>query len=83
ALEKVGGSDPDIRLEDVYLEMAVTKAGYVIDIIGEVVATYRKNPTNTYKNAPFMVDNVVTRYNHFRDHPNYDQVIMRFHKSNF
>ncbi|MGA4815047.1 glycosyltransferase family 2 protein [Pseudomonas aeruginosa] len=58
ALEKVGGFDPDIRLEDVYIELAVTKAGYVIDILGEVLAQYRKHPTNTYKNARFMVDNV-------------------------
>ncbi|MBK0105016.1 glycosyltransferase family 2 protein, partial [Bacillus sp. S70] len=45
ALEKVGGFDPDIRLEDVYIELAVTKAGYVIDILGEVLAQYRKHPT--------------------------------------
>lgn len=61
ALEKVGGFDPDIRLEDVYIELAVTKAGYVIDILGEVLAQYRKHPTNTYKNARFMVDNVFRR----------------------
>lgn len=47
ALEKVGGFDPDIRLEDVYIELAVTKAGYVID------------------------------------HPDYEQVIMRFRNSMF
>lgn len=83
ALEKVGGFDPDIRLEDVYIELAVTKAGYVIDILGEVLAQYRKHPTNTYKNARFMVDNVFKTYSQFSDHPDYEQVIMRFRNSMF
>ncbi|HCK4685690.1 TPA: alpha-1,3-rhamnosyltransferase [Pseudomonas aeruginosa] len=83
ALEKVGGFDPDIRLEDVYIELAVTKAGYVIDILGEVLAQYLKHPTNTYKNARFMVDNVFKTYSQFSDHPDYEQVIMRFRNSMF
>ncbi|MFO5782793.1 alpha-1,3-rhamnosyltransferase, partial [Klebsiella pneumoniae] len=83
ALEMVGGFDPDIRLEDVYIELAVTKAGYVIDILGEVLAQYRKHPTNTYKNARFMVDNVFKTYSQFSDHPDYEQVIMRFRNSMF
>ncbi|MFX5756325.1 alpha-1,3-rhamnosyltransferase, partial [Acinetobacter baumannii] len=78
-----GGFDPDIRLEDVYIELAVTKAGYVIDILGEVLAQYRKHPTNTYKNARFMVDNVFKTYSQFSDHPDYEQVIMRFRNSMF
>lgn len=83
ALEKAGGFDPDIRLEDVYIELAVTRAGYVIDILGEVLAQYRKHPTNTYKNVRFMVDNVFKTYSQFSDHPDYEQVIMRFRNSMF
>ncbi|MCV6245917.1 glycosyltransferase family 2 protein, partial [Pseudomonas aeruginosa] len=59
------------------------QAGYVIDILGEVLAQYRKHPTNTYKNARFMVDNVFKTYSQFSDHPDYEQVIMRFRNSMF
>ncbi|MFO6131691.1 glycosyltransferase family 2 protein [Pseudomonas aeruginosa] len=43
----------------------------------------RKHPTNTYKNARFMVDNVFKTYSQFSDHPDYEQVIMRFRNSMF
>lgn len=83
ALEKVGGFNPEIRLEDVYIELTITRAGYFIDILGEVLAQYRKHPTNTYKNLPFMVDNMLRTYAQFRDHPAYEQVCMRYRNSMF
>jgi alpha-1,3-rhamnosyltransferase len=83
ALEKVGGFNPEIRLEDVYIELAITHAGYVIDILGEVLAQYRKHPTNTYKNLPFMVDNMLRTYSQYRDHPAYEEVVMRYRNSMF
>jgi len=83
ALEKVGGFDPEIRLEDVYIELAILRAGYYIDILGEVLAQYRKHPTNTYKNARFMVENVLKTYAAFSDHPAYEKVCMDFRNSMF
>lgn len=53
ALEKVGGFDPDIRLEDVYIELAVTKAGYVIDILGEVLAPVPQASHQYVQERPF------------------------------
>ncbi|MFT8231593.1 glycosyltransferase [Pseudomonas guariconensis] len=81
ALEKVGGFNANIRLEDVYIELAITHAGYYIDVLGEVLAQYRDHPSNTFKNGRFMVDNVLRTYEVFRDHPKYEQVCMNFRNS--
>ncbi|MEE6443710.1 MULTISPECIES: glycosyltransferase family 2 protein [Pseudomonas] len=81
ALEKVGGFNADIRLEDVYIELSIARAGYFIDVLGEVLAQYRDHPTNTFKNGRFMVDNVLRTFAVFSDHPQYDQVCMKFRNS--
>lgn len=81
ALDKVGGFNADIRLEDVYIELSIARAGYYIDVLGEVLAQYRDHPTNTFKNGRFMVDNVLKTYAHFKDHPQYEQVCMKFRNS--
>lgn len=81
ALNKVGGFNPDIRLEDVYIELAITRAGYFIDVLGEVLAQYRDHPSNTFKNGRFMVENVLKTYEVFSDHPQYEKVCMKFRNS--
>ncbi|MFV1939401.1 glycosyltransferase family A protein [Pseudomonas luteola] len=83
ALLKVGCFDPSIRLEDLYITLKITQAGYYIDILDEVLALYRKHESNTYKNLPFMVENVLKTYERFSDHPAYGQVKTRFLNSMF
>jgi len=78
ALEKVGGFDPEIKLEDLLVELKIARAGYYIDVLGEVLAKYRVHDTNTYKNRRFMIDNVLKTYAQFSDHPAYPQVCARF-----
>lgn len=78
ALEKVGGFDPEIKLEDLLIELKIARAGYYIDVLGEVLAKYRVHETNTYKNRRFMIDNVLKTYAQFSDHPAYPQVCARF-----
>lgn len=74
ALEKVGGFDPDIRLEDLLIELKVTHAGYFIDGLSVVMARYRKHASNSYKNHRFMIDNILRTYAKFKDHPAYEHV---------
>ena len=81
ALEKVGGFDPQIRLEDLYIQLKITRAGYFVDILAEVLALYRVHGTNTYKNYRFMVDNVLKTYAAFSDHPAYAEVCAKFRNS--
>jgi len=83
ALDKVGGFDPTIRLEDLYIELKVTRAGYFIDGLSVVMARYRKHATNSYKNNRFMTENILRTYALFSDHPLYDFVRYRFLSSMF
>lgn len=78
ALERVGGFDPSIGLEDLLITLKITRAGYSLDVLGEVLAQYRTHASNTYKNRRFMVDNVLRTYAQFSDHPAYGQVCGRF-----
>lgn len=81
ALERVGGFDPQIRLEDLLIELKITRAGYTLDVLPDVLALYRVHATNTYKNRRFMVDNVLKTYAQFADHPAYPEVCARFRNS--
>lgn len=83
ALEKVGGFNPEIRLEDVYIWLRITHAGYYIDRIPKLMAQYRKHPTNTYKNLRFMADSLLRTYADYADHPAYAQVRNRLINSLF
>ncbi len=78
ALEEVGGFDPSIRLEDLLVELKITRAGYFIDVLPEVLAKYRVHGANTYKNRRFMIETVLSTYARFDDHPAYPQVCARF-----
>lgn len=81
ALERVGGFDPDVRLEDLMIELKITRAGYFIDVLADVLALYRLHDSNTYKNYRFMVDNVLRTYARFSDHPAYPQVCANYRNS--
>lgn len=81
ALDKVGGFDSTVRLEDLMIELKITRAGYFIDVLGEVLALYRVHGSNTYKNYRFMVDNVLSTYARFSDHPAYAQVCANYRNS--
>ncbi len=77
-LLQVGCFDPDIRLEDLQIQLKIAHAGYYIDVLGEVLAQYRVHDTNTFKNLRFMVDNVLRSYALFAQHPQYEQACARF-----
>ncbi|MGE8352947.1 MAG: glycosyltransferase [Pseudomonas protegens] len=83
ALEKVGGFDPSIRLEDLLIELKITHAGYFIDGLNVVMARYRKHATNSYKNNRFMIDNILRTYALFSEHPLYEEVRYKFLSSMF
>jgi len=81
AIEKVGGFDEQIRLEDLLIELKITRSGYSLDILPDVLAHYRVHATNTYKNFHFMVENVMRTYAQFSDHPAYPEVCARYRNS--
>lgn len=81
ALTQVGGFDPEVRLEDLLIELKITRAGWFIDALPDVLALYRVHGSNTYKNYRFMVDNVLRSYAKFADHPAYAEVCARYRNS--
>ncbi|MCU1740226.1 MULTISPECIES: glycosyltransferase [Pseudomonas] len=83
ALDKVGGFDPEIPLEDLYIELKITHAGYYIDVLNVVMAQYRQHATNSYKNHRFMINNILRTYGLFSDHPGYDIARYKFLNSMF
>ncbi len=78
ALQAVGGFNPEIRLEDVYICLKILDAGYFIDILPDVLADYRKHASNTYKRLRFMTENMLKTYACFSKHPAYEQVKSRY-----
>lgn len=83
ALDKVGGFDPEIRLEDLAIELKITRAGYYIDCLGEVLACHRKHKSNSSKNHRFMIDSILQIYALYSDHSQYEFVRARFLNSMF
>lgn len=78
ALEKVGGFNPEIRLEDLYIQLKITHARYVIDVLGTSLARYRIHTTNSHKNIRFMTESILRIYEDYRDHPAYETVKFKF-----
>ena len=77
-LEKVGGFDENIKLEDLLIALKITHAGYFIDVLPDVFAKYRLHGENSHKNRRFMVENVFKTYARFKSHPAYPEVRARF-----
>lgn len=81
AMEAVGFFDPNIRLEDLLIELKITRAGYFIDVLPDVLVKYRIHEHNTYKNYRFMLGAVLDTYAQFADHPAYEQVCQMFRRA--
>ncbi|MFC3608427.1 glycosyltransferase family 2 protein [Stutzerimonas tarimensis] len=72
AMDRAGGYDPAIRIQDFQMTLKVAHAGYLVDILPEVVTLYRKHPgslSSDYK-AEFRFGlEVIEPY---RNHPSYE-----------
>ena len=77
-LDEVGGFDPTIRLEDLYIQLSIARKGYKLGFLSDILSYYRVHPKNTYKDLRFMHDNVLETYARFSDDPSYDVVKKRF-----
>lgn len=82
-LEKEGGYDPEIRLEDMYMWFKLTARGHRIAGLNDVLIYYRKHASNNYKNLRFMRDNMLKTYAAYSDHPSYAQTVNAYLNSIF
>lgn len=78
ALDQVGGFNPEIRLEDLYIQLKIARAGYCADVLDHLCARYRKHANNSYKNIRFMTESILRIYQDYADHPDYEKVRFRF-----
>lgn len=81
ALRKLGGYDPAIRLEDMYMWFKLTAANYRMAGLNDVLIYYRKHATNTYKNHGFMYDNMMQTFAPYAQHPLYADVVRDYRNS--
>nr|GFC88749.1 hypothetical protein [Tanacetum cinerariifolium] len=51
AIDKVGGYDPSIKVQDFQMTLRVAEAGYQVDILPDRVTLYRRHATNISKTA--------------------------------
>jgi len=73
-LQEIGGYNTECNLEDLYLWLAITHAGYKITVLKDIVAHYREHASNTYKNYKFMTDSLLQTYSCFSSEPGYDYI---------
>ncbi|MEZ5530387.1 MAG: glycosyltransferase [Porticoccaceae bacterium] len=78
AIRSTGGFNPEIRLEDVYIQLNMTRQGHKLGFLNDVLAYYRIHPTNTYKDIEFMYSNAIKTYACFSEAPYYPLVMTRF-----
>lgn len=76
-LRKIGGYNPDIRLEDIYMWLKITATGVPIYVLSDVLAYYRKHDTNTSNDVVFMANNIIQIYGEYKNHPAHQKVVDR------
>jgi alpha-1,3-rhamnosyltransferase len=77
-IDKVGGYNPDIGIEDLYMWLKLSHLGYSIDILPDVLAHYRHHGSNMHSRHGWMIENVMKIYADYQDHPKYAEVVDRF-----
>jgi len=72
AMDRVGGYDPQIRIQDFQMTLKIAHLGYRVEVLPEVVSGYRRHEGNlsrtAYKNQLHYDRMAVAPY---RDHPAY------------
>lgn len=75
ALDVVGGYDPEIKIEDLYMWLKITHAGYTIIHSSDLYSYYRQHGTNTHSNIRLMFESEMRIVDMYRDHPAYRDVV--------
>ncbi len=78
AIEQVGGFRPDIAIEDLYMQLKLTHAGWKIADMPDMLAYYRVHSSNTMRNVKFLYDNIGKIYDEYKDHPLYARVRRKY-----
>ena len=71
ALFDIGGFNPEIKLEDLYVLLKIAEQGWRIGMMAEELSYYRVHPTNTVKDLRMMHEAVLKTYACFTQHSGY------------
>lgn len=72
ALERAGGYDPQIRIQDFQMTLKIAHLGYCIDVLPDLVTLYRRHTGNLSKTAyKRQLDYDLMAIAPYRDHPRY------------
>lgn len=68
-LRAVGQYRADVMIEDLYMWLAISSAGYELEIVGSTVAKYRDHPGNTSKRTRKVLEGRLQIVDFYRDSP--------------
>ena len=77
AIERVGGYDPSIKIQDFQMTLKIAAAGYRIDILPDVVTFYRRHGDSLSKNYIAEYRYSLQVIQPFADHPRYESAKAR------
>jgi alpha-1,3-rhamnosyltransferase len=72
---EVGGFDPAIKVEDIYLWLKITKRGYPLAVLKDKLAFYRKHDSNIHYDHEFMLKHLEKVYEPYKSEEGYDYII--------
>ncbi|WP_275628401.1 glycosyltransferase family A protein [Pseudomonas sp. 273] len=74
ALDRAGGYDPEIRIQDFQITLKIARLGYRTDVLPELVTLYRRHPGNMSKTAyQRQLDYDLMAIAPYRGQPGYSQ----------
>jgi alpha-1,3-rhamnosyltransferase len=78
ALDQVGGFRDDIAIEDLYMQLKISHAGWQLADTADLLAYYRVHSSNTMRNVKFLYDNIGKIYDEYQSHPDYRWVRRKY-----
>jgi alpha-1,3-rhamnosyltransferase len=82
-VREVSGYDPELKVEDVYMQLKISQAGYKIVSINEICSYYRVHDNNMHNDYRLMIENVLQTFAYFKDRENYQLAVNNFLESMF
>lgn len=82
-LDREGGWDANIPLEDMYMWFKLTSRGHRMVGLGDALVYYRKHASNTYKNVRYMYESMMKTIAPYSEHALYKTVRMDLLRSYF
>jgi len=77
-IDKLGGYNPEYRIQDLYFWLKITAAGYKIAGLRDVLIYYREHGANNHSNYKAVVDCTLRLYKQYEGHELYVAVRDKF-----